>query len=98
MKSTPGGLRQDLLAIIMLAIVVSIIIFINNFYIGLLMIILAGILAISYFKDFNTAKSGDKPSGLILLAYIMFAIIGVIIMIFSDFNIGIFNYEWIFTD
>ena len=90
--NTPGELRQVLLTIIVLAVVVSIIIFISNFYIGLLMIILAGILAKSFFNEFNTAKSGDKPSGLILLAYIVFAIIGLIIMIFSDFNIGIFNF------
>ena len=90
--NTYGELRQVLLTIIVLAVVVSIIIFISNFYIGLLMIILAGILAKFYFNEFNTAKPGNKPSGLILLAYIMLAIIGLIIMIFSDFNIGIFNF------
>lgn len=90
-ENTPTDLYEDLVVIIILASAVCAIIYVNNFYIGLLLIILAGLASLSYFNDFNTSTSRDKPSGIILLVYILLAIIGIIIMIFSDSSLGIFT-------
>jgi len=91
-KNNLDGLIEflgDLLGLIIVGSIIAMFFFFHNFYIGLVLFILSALGTIAFFYDFNNSTPGNKQSGVFLLAPFIFGIIGIIMMLFSDYSLGI---------